>query len=240
MSLTWKWGLALSLALITAACGKKQEAPQTAETEATAAASAAAAPDAQPAAPAPAPAAPAEPAASSAVVDERAAAIQAALAEDAIVSDSRGQFAVSAIASSTYSADKKPESRVSYTPNAATGAPDVARYGDNGDAWTPETPDKGIEWLEVTFAKPVNATQIRIRQNFGPGAIIKIELIADDGSRHTVWQGVDDRQYPQSTITWFDRSFEKTAYKVTGARITLATNAVSGWNEIDAVQLLGD
>ena len=124
MSLTWKWGLALSLALITAACGKKQEAPQTAETEATAATSAAAAPEAQPAAPAPAPAAPAEPAASSEVVDERAAAIQAALAEDAIVSDSRGQFAVSAIASSTYSADKKPESRVSYTPNAATGAPD--------------------------------------------------------------------------------------------------------------------
>jgi hypothetical protein len=27
---------------------------------------------------------------------------------------------------------------------------------------------------------------------------------------------------------------------VTGAHITLATNAVSGWNEIDAVQMVGE
>ena len=231
MNRTWKWGLTLSLALVMAACGKKEKAPETAANPA---------PDAQATAPAPTVVAPAAPAASSEVVDERAAAIQAALAEDAIVSDTRGQWAVSATASSTYSADKKPESRVSYTPNAATGAPNVERYGDNGDAWTPETPDKGIEWLEVNFAKPVNATQIRIRQSFSPGSIIKIDLIADDGSKHTIWQGVDDQQYAQSTIAWFDRSFDKTAYKVAGARITLATNAVSGWNEIDAVQLLGD
>lgn len=230
MSLNWKWAAALSAALLVAGCGKKQEAARD-STSAT--------PQAQ--AVTPAASAPAQgSAASSEVVDERAAAIQAALAEDAIVSDSRGQWAASATASSTYAGDVKPESTASYSPNAATGAPDVERFGDNGHSWATQTPDKGIEWLEVAFARPVHATQIRIRQNYGPGAIIKVELIADDGSKHAVWQGVDEQQYVAGTIAWFDRSFERTAYKVTGARITLATNAVRGWNEIDAVQLLGD
>ena len=38
----------------------------------------------------------------------------------------------------------------------------------------------------------------------------------------------------------FNVSFEKTAYKTKTVKITLATNSVSGWNEIDAVQLVGE
>jgi hypothetical protein len=173
-------------------------------------------------------------------LDEKAAAIQAALAEDAIVSDPRGQWAVSASASSTYGGDKSPESTTAYAPMKATGAPDCEHYGDNGNSWATEQADKGIEWLEVKFAKPVHATELRVRQNYSPGAIIKLELIDESGARHAVWQGVDEQQYPQNAISWFSRSFEKTPYAVAAARITLATNAVPGWNEIDAVQLLGD
>lgn len=232
MSLNWKWACALSLALVASGCGKKEEAPATAEPAQTATDTAASnAPAATPPATAPA---------QSAATDEKAAAIQAALAEEAIASDARGQWAVSATASSTYAGNKEPDAKDGYAPLSATGAPDVERYGDNGNSWATETPDKGIEWLEVGFAKPVNATQIRIRQSYSPGAIIKVELIAEDGSKHTIWQGVDEQQYAPSTIVWFDRTFDKTSYKAKGARITLATNAVSGWNEIDAVQLLGD
>lgn len=221
--------LAVPLALLASGCTGKQEG---------AVAAAAAGPSTSTSStPAPAASAVGE---ASTTPDERAAAIQAALAEDAIVSDPRGQWAVSATASSTYSGDKDPASKTGYSANAATGAPNVERYGDNGHAWTTETADKGIEWLEVAFAKPVNATQIRIRQSYGPGAIIKVDLIDDVGSRHTIMQGVDEQQYAPSSISWFDRTFATTAYKVTGARITLATNAVRGWNEIDAVQLLGD
>jgi hypothetical protein len=212
--------------LSTAGCGKKDEpaAPASAAEPAPAASA--------PPAPAVADETPQPP-------DERAAAIQAALAEDAIVSDARGQFAVAATASSTYG-DKDPEAKSSYTAFAATGAPNVEKYSDNGNSWASATADKGIEWLEVTFEKPVQATQIRIRQNYGPGAIIKVELIAEGGAKQTVWQGVDEQKYESGTISWFDRAFEKTTDKIKGARITLATNAVPGWNEIDAVQLLGD
>lgn len=192
--------LALAAALLAAGgCSKQQESTAPVAEPAAATATAASAPPASAATSAQ----PAEP-------DERAAAIQAALAEDAIVSDARGQWAVAAAASSTYG-DKEQDAKSSYTAHMATGAPNVDKYSDNGNAWATATPDKGIEWLEVTFATPVHATQIRIRQNYAPGA-----------------------------IAWFDRSFAKTAGKVKGARITLATNAVPGWNEIDAVQLLGE
>lgn len=230
----------LALVLTIGACGKKPEepvAPPAAQTP-----PAEAAPQPSPAAPteaAPATAAPA-PSEAPTVTDEKAAAIQAALAEEEIVSDPRGQWAVSATASSTYGGDKSPESKTAYSPFMATGAPNVERYGDNGNSWASETADKGIEWLELKFDKPVHATELRIRQSYSPGAIIKLELIDDSGARHAVWQSVDSQQYAPNTIAWFKTPIEKTPYVVTGARITLATNAVPGWNEIDAVQLLGD
>ncbi|MGQ0835658.1 MAG: hypothetical protein ACT4O5_12215 [Gammaproteobacteria bacterium] len=232
--------LAMSCAILMtmAACAKKPQDEPPAAADAAAPAETAA-----PAAPAPAAPAPAAPAAtveSTAATDEKAAAIEAAMAEDVIVSDPRGQWAVSATASSTYAGDKTPDSRAAYAPSQVAGAPNVERYGDNANAWVTETADKGIEWLEVKFARPVQATQLRVRQNSAPGAIIKLELIDEAGARQPVWQGVDDRQYAGNAVAWFDKTFEKTPYKVTGARITLATNAVSGWNEIDAVQLLGD
>ncbi|HEX7680273.1 MAG TPA: hypothetical protein VF713_19230 [Thermoanaerobaculia bacterium] len=33
--------------------------------------------------------------------------------------------------------------------------------------------------------------------------------------------------------------FDKTTYKTDRVKVTLATNVVPGWNEIDAVQLVG-
>jgi hypothetical protein len=234
----WQFVAPLALILSLAACGKKQEEQATAPAAET---TPPAAETAQPAAAQPPAAAPAEPETAAApAVDEKAAAIQAALAEEAIVSDPRGQWAVSASASSTYAGDKNPASMTSYAPGMATGAPDCERYGDNSKAWATEMADKGIEWLEVRYAKPVHATELRIRQNYAPGAIIKLELIDEGGARHAVWQGADDQKYAQNTISWFGKSFEKTPYAVVGARITLATNAVPDWNEIDAVQLLGD
>jgi hypothetical protein len=207
------------------ACGKKSEAP------------AEAAP-----APAPAAAAPAVDAAADAAASEAASkkkAIERALAEQAIVDDAKGQWASAATASSTYAGEKDPASTASYAPSQATGKPNVENYGDDSRSWAPAQADGGIEWLQLDFATPASARELRIRQNNAPGAIIKLELIDEAGERHMVWQGVDDATYDSGTVYWFVRSFEPTPYKARSARVTLATNAVSGWNEIDAVQLVG-
>jgi hypothetical protein len=229
--------LTLSIAIALVACGKDPEAPQTAEAAAAPAPAEAAPAQAAPAA-ATEPAAPAVPAAEedSAIAQKRAA-VAHALAEQKIVEDPLGQWAASATASSTYNEAKE---QASYSAWQATGAPNVERYGDNGSAWAAAAADAGVEWISLEFAKPVHALGLRVRQNDSPGAIIKLELIDDAGASHTLWEGLDEASYPASQIAWFERRAERTAYLVKGAKITLATNAVSGWNEIDAVQLLGE
>lgn len=155
--------------------------------------------------------------------------------EKAIVEDARGQWATSAKASSTY---RGTDPKESYSAWQATGAPDVPRYSDNALAWASKNSDGGPEWLEVGFGEAVHADGVRVRQNHAPGAIVRLELIDAMGIAHEVWQGVDGTRDVRDRIVWFEREFARTPYKVKGVRLTLASDQVWGWNEIDAVQLL--
>ncbi len=155
-----------------------------------------------------------------------------AMKQDQIKNDSNGQWAVSATASSTYDDAKEIER---WAANQVTGAPNVEKYGDDGNAWAPKTEDAGMEWLDVTFANPVNATEVRIRESCGSGTIIRIDLFDEQGVSHTVWAGVD----PTTELNYLMITFPRTTYKTNRIKITLATNVVQGWNEIDAIQLVG-
>jgi hypothetical protein len=165
--------------------------------------------------------------------------VKEALDEQKIIDDPKGQWAVNADASSTYATDET-DKNAAWSPNKMTGKPDVETYGDNGNAWAPKQSDKGIEWVKLTFPKEVTASDIKIRQSYGPGAIIKVELIDDRGKSHIVWESVDKTTYEPNKIRYFNASFDKTVYKTKTVKITLATNSVRGWNEIDAVQLVGE
>jgi len=169
---------------------------------------------------------------------DKEAKIKEALDEEKILNDENGQWAITADASSTY-AGENASKEAAWSPYKMVGKPDVETFGDNGNAWASKDADRGIEWVKLTFPKTVNATEIRIRQTYGPGAIIKIELIDDKGSSHTVWEGVDKTKYEPNKIKYFAATFDKTDYKTKVVKITLATNSVPGWNEIDAVQLVG-
>lgn len=159
--------------------------------------------------------------------------------EKKILNDKHGQWATSASASSTYGGSTAP--KAAYSAWQVTGAPNVDRYSDNPLSWTTKAGDsKDPEWLEVGFAKPVHATSIRIRQNAAPGVIGRIELIDDANVVHTMWEGTDDTPYTKDTIGWLVKDFPRTSYVVKGVRITLMTARVWGWNEIDAVQLVGE
>jgi hypothetical protein len=166
-------------------------------------------------------------------------AMEFALKEDEIKNDPKGQWAVNAKASTSYAGNlENPEA--SYHPMQATGVPNVDRHSDDSSSWATKEADAGIEWIELDYAKPVNATEIRIRQTFNPGAIIKVELFDESGTAHNIWQGPDMTNYPSNEIAWLNVAVEKTEYKTQKVKITLATNAVDGWNEIDAVQLIGE
>lgn len=155
-----------------------------------------------------------------------------ALKQDEIKNDPKGQWAIAATASSTYNDAKDQDS---WSANQATGAPNVEHYGDDGHAWTTKTQDGGIEWLDLKYPRPVHVEEVRVRESCGSGAIIKVEVFDEQGAAHTVWAGND----PTTELNYLMVKFPKTAYKADRVKITLATNVVPGWNEIDAVQLVG-
>jgi tetratricopeptide (TPR) repeat protein len=146
--------------------------------------------------------------------------------------DPHGQWATAAEASSEYGTKN-------YNARQATGAPNVPHYGDYGEAWASKTPDGREEWLKLTFATPVRATAVRVRQTYNPGAISKIEAFAADGRTAVVWSGKDPTAYAKNQIAWFTATFEPPPFSVQTIKLTLDSVKVKGWNEIDAVQLVG-
>ena len=62
-----------------------------------------------------------------------------------------------------------------------------------------------------------------------------MEIFDEQGLAHSVWAGND----PTKDLNYLIVKFPKTAFKSDRVKITLATNVVPGWNEIDAVQLVG-
>ncbi len=153
--------------------------------------------------------------------------------EPKIRADAAGQWAASATAGTQYG-------RTQYSAAQATGAPNVPVVGNSPDAWCPSVRDKGMDWLEVTFAKPVRATEVRVRQSDASGAIAKVEAIEPDGTAHVWWEGADPRQ-PTTVreIVWFGVRVPQTTYLVARVKLTLNLASGPGYKQVDAVQLVG-
>lgn len=119
---------------------------------------------------------------------------------------------------------------VNWSASQATGAPNTEAAGDLPTAWAPRAPDGGEEWLDVTYERPVVPRLVRIHETFNPGAIVRIE-----SGGATLWKG-DVRT--EADIRWLEIELEGAA-PVRTLRIVLDTTLRAGWNEIDAVELVG-
>lgn len=156
----------------------------------------------------------------------------AELSDEKIIADRYGQWASGATAGSQYG-------RTQYSATQATGAPNISVAGNSPQAWCPAVKDKGMDWLEVTFAEPVQATELRVRQNDASGAIVKIEAIEASGTVHVWWEGVDPHKPAGAReIVWFAVRVPKTDYDVARVKLTLNLASGPGYKEIDAVQLV--
>jgi hypothetical protein len=162
-----------------------------------------------------------------------------AMMEDAFINDPKAQWAATAKASSAFgdagmTAGDNPTS--SNSPSQATGAP-------NDESWTGKSASIGMDWLQVAFSAPVNATEVRFVLPDGNHAVAisRIELIDDTGTAHTIFSGVspftEDARGPR---TWVTQRFEATPYKVVGTKLTFANVIVEEFKEIDAVQIVGE
>jgi hypothetical protein len=111
------------------------------------------------------------------------------LVDAKITADAAGQWAASARAGSEYG-------KTQYSAGRATGAPNVTVVGNSPDAWCPAVRNVGMDWLEVTFANPVSAVEVRVQQSEASGAIAKVEAFEPDGTAHVWWEGTDPYQAP--------------------------------------------
>jgi hypothetical protein len=138
------------------------------------------------------------------------------------------QWAISAAASSQFGES-------GWTASQATGAPDTTDCGDYTTAWASAGSDT-VEWIKLSYATPVYATEVVIYQTYNPSSIVKIELIDLTSGYHEVYSAQPEaRQCPQTLYI----SFQQTDYEVGGLRITIDQSVIGNWAEIDAVELVG-
>ncbi len=151
----------------------------------------------------------------------------------AISSSSSGttieQWAESAEASSQYTDTR-------WSASQATGPTDTMECGDYDTAWATAS-STGLDWLQLEYATPVYPTEVIIYETYNPGALYQIDMISVSGSQYTVYTTSPEiKDYCPMT-----RSFEIAGVdeKVSTVIIYLDQSDHSGWNEIDAVKLVG-
>ncbi len=138
------------------------------------------------------------------------------------------QWAIAAEASSQYGFPD-------WSVTRATGAPAVNACADDSRAWA-SARGNGVEWLRLRYAQPVYATEVRIHQTLGRGAIFRVSLVNEDGVAQRIWEGEDtDRTCPGTLIV----TVPQTAERIVGVNIDLDESRTGFWNQIDAVELIG-
>lgn len=126
-----------------------------------------------------------------------------------------------------------PSNGANWSAMRAVGEPDATPNADHVNAWASLLADRGPEWLQLDFARPVSVAKLRIHQSFNPGAVVRVEAYPAKGAPVVVWAGGDDAR---PTVLELALTGDVRASRV---RIHLDTLRVPGWNEIDAVALVG-
>lgn len=142
------------------------------------------------------------------------------------------QWGISAEASTEFA---NPE----WSASQAVGSPDSPGCGDYQFAWASAASDS-IDTLEITFPRFVYPQEINIQESFNPDQVVKVEVFnADTGAYYTVLQKNPvqiDRPCPYE----LNVVVENIDFKTNQVRITIDQSQLGlGWNEIDAVQLVG-
>lgn len=115
------------------------------------------------------------------------------------------------------------------------GAPDTFADGDSPTAWAAKAADGGLQWVEVEFDVGPAAQSVMIRETFNPGGVMKVEAQDPAGNFRVLWVGEDPTDASPGEL-YVDLDAATSGTEV--VRITIDTDAVTGWEEIDAVGLV--
>ncbi|MBT7070735.1 MAG: hypothetical protein HN560_12015 [Anaerolineae bacterium] len=145
------------------------------------------------------------------------------------------QWAVEGVASSFYTDQEW------FAAEQATGEPNTEECIEISTAWGSNTFEP-ISTLELSYEKPVNATQIDIYQIYGWDQVTLVELVDESGEYHPVYESapmlMDEGGCPYILTVELDTV---TDYLVSGVRINVDQSGDEFvWNLIDAVELIGE
>ncbi|HEX5042888.1 MAG TPA: FG-GAP-like repeat-containing protein [Candidatus Polarisedimenticolaceae bacterium] len=136
------------------------------------------------------------------------------------------QWAATAIASSEYSS-------TDYGAVQATGTPEApGACADLPTSWSPLTSEATLEWIELGYATPVRARSVEVHEKLEAPFVTGIDVRDTQGALHTVWAATDSTSCGSVLVA----SFPEVPYLVQGV---VVRTAKPGWEEIDAVELVG-
>lgn len=119
-----------------------------------------------------------------------------------------------------------------YQATQATGPPNVTPAGsDSALAWCPASENKGIEWLELRYEKPVSAAELQIHNSLNPGAIIRVQVGGSTGPL----QELPTVPGPPIAVQILPILSQM---EISCVKLELDTAVVPGWNQVDAVALV--
>jgi Peptidase family S41/Tricorn protease C1 domain len=124
-----------------------------------------------------------------------------------------------------------------WSPMQATGSPNSRGSGDMRTAWASQTQDDQDEWLLLAYEKAVAPERIEIHETFNPGAVYRVSVFTAEGKEIEAWKGADPT--PISAKRGVSKIPLNVDFKTQFVKIYLLSSKVRGWNEIDAVELIG-
>ncbi len=141
------------------------------------------------------------------------------------------QWAVSAVASSQYAEE-------GWSAKQATGEPNVGGCDDDVFAWA-SLYSNTVEWIELTYETAVIPYEVTVVQTYNPSQVVDITGIADDGSEYLIWESEPEVVAYCPDFLTISVEPDKEVY-INKLRITIDQTVLGlGWNEIDAVELVG-
>ena len=132
----------------------------------------------------------------------------------------------------------RPAQQRQWGPEAACGPPDTPQPGDHGSAWAPKEQDDRGEWLLLEYEQPVRATALLVHENFNPGAVAAVAILTPQGEQLELWRNKEVKAATEpARVLTIDLPL---GFDVERVMVSLESESVPGWNEIDAVGLRDD
>lgn len=132
------------------------------------------------------------------------------------------------------------ESPGNWSAFQALGKPNTyPNHGDINTAWASSSSNSQREFIELSIDTAMYVNRIDIYETYNPGSIDTVKVRnASNSEWVTIYSGTAEELAKEARIMSVQLD-EMTDFYVDAVRIDINSPAISGWNEIDAIEFFG-